>query len=111
MTGRAYYLTTLGEWQRHAGCFANSHWVAADPGAPVSEGSHILVLVEGDESVHLALEQHPSFEPLPHPLSHRPVSERISAELAAHGVAPDATTFDVAEAVAHAHPLLRHRVF
>jgi hypothetical protein len=111
MTGRAYYLTTLGEWNRHAGRFANSHWVAADPSSALTDASDILVLVEGDESVHLALEQDPAFEPLPHPLSNRPVSDRVAAKLAAHGVAPGSTTFDLAEVVAHAYPLLRHRVF
>jgi hypothetical protein len=111
MTGRAYYLTTLREWNRHAGRFANSHWVAADPVTPLTEASDILVLVEGDESVHLALEQDSAFEPLPHPLSNRPVSEHVAAKLAAHRVAPGATTFDLAEAVARTHPLLRHRVF
>lgn len=28
MTGKAYYLTTLGAWRRHAGRLANSHWLA-----------------------------------------------------------------------------------
>ncbi|MDE3169979.1 MAG: hypothetical protein KGL75_07545 [Acidobacteriota bacterium] len=30
MTGKAYYLTTLGDWQRYAERFANSHWLALD---------------------------------------------------------------------------------
>jgi hypothetical protein len=111
MTGRAYYLTTLAEWQLHAGRFTNSHWVAADPSMPVSDASLILVLVEADEAAHLALEQHPGFEPLPHPLSAKPVSARVADKLAGHGVPADATTFDAAEFVARAHPLLRHRVF
>jgi hypothetical protein len=28
MTGKRYYLTTLGAWHRHAARFANSHWIA-----------------------------------------------------------------------------------
>lgn len=111
MTGRAYYLTTLGEWKRLAARFVNSHWVAADPSTPVDDASPVLVLIEGDESVHLDLERHPSFESLPHPLSNRAVSEFAAERLAGHGVSPGATTFEVAEAVARAHPLLRHRVF
>ena len=111
MSGRAYYLTTLGEWKRLAARFAQSHWVVADPFAPVNGASHILVLVEGDESVHLELEGQPSFELLPHPLSNRALSERVIAKLSRHGVPPGATTFELAEAVARAHPLLRHRVF
>jgi len=69
------------------------------------------VLVEADEGVHLALEDEPTFEALPHPLSQKPISDSAQAALAAHGVAPGATTFDAAEAVARIHPLLRHRVF
>ena len=30
MTGKAYYLTTLSDWQRYAARFANSHWLALD---------------------------------------------------------------------------------
>jgi hypothetical protein len=33
MTGKAYYITTLGDWQRHAARFANSHFIVLDPGA------------------------------------------------------------------------------
>jgi hypothetical protein len=111
MNGRAYYVTTLGEWRRHADRFGNSHWVAADPAAAQIDAACILVLIEADEGAHLALDQHPGFEALPHPLSAKPVSAHIAEKLAAHGVAPGATTFDIAEAVARAHPLLRHRVF
>src|ERR1700685_1934022 len=34
MTGKAYYLTTLGEWQRQAARFANSHFIVLDPRTP-----------------------------------------------------------------------------
>ena len=111
MNGRAYYLTTLAEWRKHADRFANSHWVAADPGASQDDSQSILVLVEADEGAHLALEQHPALEALPHPLSAKPVSRHAAQALSAHGVAPGATTFEVAEAIARTHPLLRHRVF
>ncbi|MGA7856186.1 MAG: hypothetical protein WCA15_22905 [Candidatus Acidiferrales bacterium] len=33
MTGKAYYLTTLGAWRRHAGRLANSHWLALNSDA------------------------------------------------------------------------------
>ncbi len=36
MTGKAYYMTTLGAWQRHAHRFAHSHWLALAP-PPASE--------------------------------------------------------------------------
>ena len=111
MNGRAYYLTTLAEWRKHACRFGNSHWVAADPEAALADSLAILVLVEADEGAHLSLERHPGFEVLPHPLSARPVSERIAESLSAHGVVPGATTFEVAETMARTHPLLRHRVF
>ena len=109
MTGRCYYLTTLGDWHRHSARFANSHWIALSEAA--SESSPILALIEADEGAHLALEGDAAFEALPHPLAQKPVSEATQSALASHGIAPGATTFDVAEAVARAHPLLRHRVF
>lgn len=130
MTAKAYYLTTLGDWQRYAARFANSHWLPLAEAAAVSRpapnpadsspqvtatrlhsASSILVLVEADEGVHLALEDDPSFEALPHPLAQQPLSEAAQAALAALGVTPGATTFDAAEAAARVHPLLRHRVF
>jgi hypothetical protein len=30
MTGKAYYLTTLADWQRHSARFATSHFIALD---------------------------------------------------------------------------------
>jgi hypothetical protein len=117
MTGKAYYMTTLGEWQRHAVRFANSHYIALDPRAPddcatsANADARILVLIEADEGVHLALEGEPAFEALPHPLAQKPISVAAQSALAPHGVAPGATTFDAAEALARIHPLLRHRVF
>lgn len=128
MTGKCYYLTTLGDWRRYAARFANSHWLALEPAAgqkssseqPASiaqaseatgDATRILVLVEADEGAHLALEDDAAFEPLPHPLAQKPISDAAQVALAMHGVAPGATTFDAAEAAARVHPLLRHRVF
>ena len=116
MTGRRYYIATLADWHRHAHLFANSHWLALDDQSSRELGadSHrarILVLVDADEGVHLALEDDAAFEPLPHPLAPRAISDAAQAALAPHGVTPGATAFDAAEAVARAHPLLRHRVF
>ncbi|HXJ17943.1 MAG TPA: hypothetical protein VNM68_12195, partial [Candidatus Polarisedimenticolia bacterium] len=79
--------------------------------AAVGTDSRILVLIEADEGAHLALEDDGAFEALPHPLAQKPISEAVQSALAPHGVAPGATTFDAAEAVARIHPLLRHRVF
>jgi len=127
MTGRSYYLTTLGDWQRHAARFANSHFIVLSPdhdsvsaagNAPTMAGSaapnsdaKILALIEADEGVHLSLEDDPAFEPLPHPLTQKPIRPTAQAALAPHGVAPGATTFETTEAVARVHPLLRYRVF
>lgn len=139
MTGRAYYLTTLGAWRRHSERLANSHWLAlnsddvevskhdtgeatvaagtavggrADDASFVpDETTPILALIEADEGAHLTLQDDREFEQLPHPLSQKPVSEAAVAALAAHGVASGANMFDAAEAVARVHPLLRHRVF
>ena len=88
-------------------CHAPTDETPATPDA----GAKILVLIEADEGVHLSLEDEPAFEPLPHPLTQKPISEAAQAALAQHGVAPGATTFDAAEALARVHPLLRHRVF
>jgi hypothetical protein len=107
MTGKAYYITTLTDWQRHAPRFANSHWMALDD----TKQPRILVLIEADEGVHLSLDDDPAFEPLPHPLAQKPIPAAAQSALAPHGVAPGATTFDAAEALARVHPLLRHRVF
>lgn len=139
MTGKAYYLTTLGAWRRHAGRLANSHWLALPtPANVVREGAEgtvrpggsatcrapahdasfvpdettpILALIEADEGAHLALQDDAEFELLPHPLAQRPISAGAQAVLAAHGVASGATMFEAAEMVARVHPLLRHRVF
>jgi hypothetical protein len=174
MTGKSYYITTLGDWQRNAARFANSHFIALHPRAadphsanedgfvgaphavpgdlpwqgaahpatpplencaesvqqsqglapgtiyrapteetssPLRADTKILVLIEADEGVHLALEGEPAFEALPHPLAQKPISDAAQSALAPHGVAPGATTFDAAEVLARVHPLLRHRVF
>ena len=127
MTGRRYYITTLADWHRHAHRFANSHWLAlsnddsaiasreltdAAPALPgVSDATRIIVLVDADEGVHLALDDDAAFEALPHPFAPKAISHAAHEALAAHGVAPGSTTFDAAEAIARAHPLLRPRVF
>jgi len=103
--GKAYYITTLEVWQRHAARFANSHWVA------LGASNAILLLVNADEGAHLALEDDDAFEALPHPMSQKPISDSAQAALATHGAPADATTFEVAEAASKIHPLLRHRVF
>lgn len=80
-------------------------------GANRDTATRILVLIEADEGVHLSLDDDPAFEALPHPLAQKPISPAAQSALAPHGVAPGATTFDAAEALARVHPLLRHRVF
>jgi hypothetical protein len=83
----------------------------AAPIALAEPNAKILALVEADEGVHNALAADPEWEALPHPLTNKPVSVAAAAALAAHGVTPGATTFDVAEAVSRAHPILAYRVF
>ena len=112
MSGKRYYLSTLSAWQRHAARFNNSHWFALpSAGEVTSADTPVLLLVEADEGAHSALEDDPAFEPLPHPLAAKPISEAAQKKLAILGVPSHATTFDVAEALARFHPLLRHRVF
>jgi len=120
MTGKSYYITSLGGWQRHAARFANSHFIILEPPRDAAAGdggsaapglaTPILALIEADEGVHLALEDDAAFEALPHPFAPKPISGAAQSALAAHGVAPGATMFDATEAVARVHPLLRHRV-
>jgi hypothetical protein len=83
----------------------------ADQQTSTPPATRILVLIEADEGVHLSLDDDPAFEALPHPLAQKSISPAAQAVLAPHGVAPGATTFDAAEALARVHPLLRHRVF
>jgi hypothetical protein len=122
MTGKAYYISTIAEWQRHASRFSNSHWVVLPKGSseatarvPTGDSEKadqpILILVEADEGAHLALEDDPAFEALPHPLAQKAISEKARRALAGLDVSSGATTFDVTEVLARFHPLLRHRVF
>jgi hypothetical protein len=138
MTGKRYYLTTLRDWKRRAASFTTSHWLLLEPqtganamserhdrtsesanemsnghvqGATRDEEARILVLIEADEGTHGSLEDDKSFEGLPHPLSDRPISTSAHTALEGQGVRSDDSMFDVTEAVARAHPLLRHRVF
>jgi len=75
------------------------------------DATRIVVLVDADEGVHLALDDDAAFEALPHPFAPKAISHAAHEALAVHGVAPGSTTFDAAEAIARAHPLLRPRVF
>lgn len=131
MTGKGYYFATFAAWRRHAARFANSHFVvlnaaassapgtsAGQQGTPqqtasgaIEDETPILLLVEADEGAHLTLEDDPGITPLPQPLAQKSIPEAVQAALAGHGVAPQATTFEAAEALAKIHPLLRHRVF
>src|SRR5271169_6090048 len=100
MTGKAYYLTTLGALQRHFARLNTSHWLALVPnGEPVPaidepdstamalpETAQILALIEADEGAHLALEDDADFEALPHPMAQRAISPEVQEALAAYGV-------------------------
>lgn len=114
MTGRTYYLTKYAPWRELSPRFAGSHWAAADPAvgpSDLTDTTAILALIDADEATHAEIEQNTHFTALPHPLSRVPVSDVAISVLAGHGVRPGASTFDVAEAVGRAHPLLRYRVF
>ena len=82
-----------------AGCARCERARARYERTTASESTRIFVLIEADEGVHLALEDEPAFEALPHPLAPKPISDAAQAALAPHGVAPGATTFDAAEAL------------
>lgn len=59
MTGKRYYITTLGDWQRHASRFANSHWLTLDDNHATERPSGILPPVGADHAVPLAARVHP----------------------------------------------------
>lgn len=126
MTGKLYYVTTIGDWKRYAEVLANSYWVVLDSASArggigtgcsgtgsddVADATKILVLAEADEGMHGALEDDPAFEPLPHPLSPKPISDSARQALSVHGVTKAASTFDAAEMLGQVHPLLKPRVF
>ncbi len=52
MTSKAYYVTTIGEWQRHADRFANSHFIALDSGfvAPASPPANLCGATVDEDS-------------------------------------------------------------
>lgn len=108
MTGRRFYVATLNGWRRHAASFVHSHWIVLKHGP--AEPEKILVQVDAEEGGHVALEDDPDFEALPYALTQRSISVEAHADLA-ELVGAGATTFEVAEAAARIHPLLRHRVF
>lgn len=124
MTGKRYYITALADWQRHANRFSNSHWLSlvatgaesgdglvTTPSAPSESRQPIIVIVEADEGGHLALEDDPAFEALPHAFSQQPISPRAQAALSGFELRPGATTLELSEVLGRFHPLLRHRVF
>jgi hypothetical protein len=111
MSGKLYYLTTLGAWQRHVARFVHSHWLAVEAQHVADDAAKIFVVVDADEGAHAALDDDRDFEALPHPLSDSPISEAGQSLLSGFGVGADANTFEAAEAMARMHPLLRHRVF
>ncbi|MGB6874968.1 MAG: hypothetical protein WBD87_02940 [Candidatus Acidiferrales bacterium] len=128
MTGRRYYLTTLAAWQRHAPHCAETHFVVLSApqergtvsplSAPAPEerttpddATHVFALITADEAAHIALENDPETEPLPHPLARTAVSERVAGALAPFGVVLGDDTFTVGEKLAHLNLLLRYRVF
>jgi hypothetical protein len=111
MSGKLYYLTTLGGWRRHAERFVHSHWFAVEAHKAIDEASKIFVVVDADEGAHNALQDDPEFEALPHPMITTGISEAGQTMLSPFGITAGANTFEVAEAMARMHPLLRHRVF
>ncbi len=111
MTGKLYYLTTLGAWRRHVARFVHSHWVALTDTASPNDSTGILVQAEGDEGAHLALEDDAEFSAPPHAFQQHAISNEAVRMLEQLGVQAGSNTFEVAEAAARVHPLMRHRVF
>lgn len=111
MTGKLHYITTVGDWKTKQHLFASSHWIAVDPQALITDQTKIIVGINADEGVHLMLEQDTSFEALPHPLSTGSVGAKLAGKLAAHGVQPSHTAFEVLNLLKKKHPLVGYTVF
>lgn len=127
MAGKSYYITSLKDWKRRVNSYAASHWVAlpdanADDasnelpgerafGASLPDSTRILVVIESDEGGHASIEDDRGFEPLPHPLSHTPLSTSAARALKQFGVEASDSALSVTEVAGQKHPLLRYRVF
>ncbi|MGB6483263.1 MAG: hypothetical protein WBE86_07225 [Candidatus Acidiferrales bacterium] len=83
----------------------------ANGNASPNDATLVFALITADEAAHIALENDPETEPLPHPLARTAVSERVTGALAPFGVVSGDDTFTLAEKLAHLNPLLRYRVF
>ncbi|MFZ0883128.1 MAG: hypothetical protein WAN14_06990 [Candidatus Acidiferrales bacterium] len=61
MTGKAYYLTTLGAWRKHAGRLANSHWLAlpATPRVGPEANARIVAVAATTETETVAAKGEP----------------------------------------------------
>lgn len=139
MTGKRYFLSSSAAWYRHATRCVEAHYIVLDnenecgndggnttrpsgkfdtlplhtssAGDLATVSKMIFVLVTADEAAHIAFENDPDVEPLPHPLSRAPIPERAAAALARFGVMQGDDMFTAAEKLARIHPLLKHRVF
>lgn len=60
MTGKAYYLTTLRDWQRHAARFANSHYIILETRPPEDVSVGAQHAVPGNFPRHDAAHSEPS---------------------------------------------------
>lgn len=87
MTGKAYYITTLGDWQRHAPRFAHSHFIVLD--SPANDGvipNPAAVFADGGEGSAVALLSDksgtPQQIPRPRPGAGRPRNDNAAVATA-----------------------------
>jgi hypothetical protein len=50
MTGKRYYMTTLGDWQRQAARFATLHFIVLDAPAPANDSPQSSGAFAGDSA-------------------------------------------------------------
>ena len=62
MITKLFYRTTLGDLQTQTANFHGSHFIPCDPTVTTFvDSTPIVVQVEADDSIHLALESNPAF--------------------------------------------------
>jgi hypothetical protein len=110
MTGKAYYLTTLGAWRKHAGRLANSHWLALNSDAgdsSTANGGDVRgSLTEGGRFASAGTAcRAPTDESLDEPEDATRILALIEADEGAHLALQDDAEFEQLP-----HPLAQHAI-
>jgi len=101
VTSRMFFITTYGDWKLNQ--HGLSHWVAID--SPLTDASHILVLVTASQSVLANLSKLPLWKALPNPGG--AALGPLSAQLTKFGATAVSNMTTVASAAGAIHPLMQ----